>query len=75
MVGQDMTITGSQQMEKQNSEEKIFVTQSKLWHYQQARRKNILDVMTLPDKYKESSENKVMWVEERKQEKSRKKIL
>lgn len=70
-----MTITGSAQMEKQNSEEKIFVTQSKLWHCQQARRKNMLDVVTLPDKYKESSENKAVQEAERKQEKNRKKIL
>lgn len=60
-------------MEKQNSEEKMFVTQSKLWHCQWARRKNILDVVTPPDKYKEGSENKAMWVEERKQEKNKKK--
>lgn len=32
-----------------------------------------MDVVTLPDKYKEGSENKAVWVEERKQEKNRKK--
>lgn len=60
-------------MEKQNSEEKMFVTQSKRWHCQWARRKNILDVVILPDNYKKGSENKAVWVEETKQEKTGKK--